>query len=98
MELLKVVDLENVMSCSCSNRAKSKIDGLFVGPSGMFRQNLRRLRNVLNMLFTFCVDFDGWSVITADSPPPSAHSLDSSLYVIGKLMDSCRIYWKIKKA
>ena len=84
MELLKVADLEDIMSCGCSNHVESKIDRLSIGPGRMFHQNLRMLRNVLNMSFTFNVDFDGWSMTTADSSPPSVYSIGSSLYVVEK--------------
>jgi hypothetical protein len=36
------------MSSCSSNHVESNIDGLSVGPSGIFRQNLGRLRIVLN--------------------------------------------------
>jgi hypothetical protein len=65
------------MSCGCLNHAKLNIDGLSVGPSEMFYQNHRRLRNILSMLFTFCVDFDGWSITTVDSLPPLVCTLGS---------------------
>jgi hypothetical protein len=76
------------MACGCSNRAESNIDGLSVGPSGLFYQNLGRLRNVLNMLFTFCVDFDRWSMIIVDSPPLSVCSLSSFLHIVRKSIGS----------